>query len=611
MRFFQNIISVSVLISLNTYAQVHISGNLSGVLEDTVYIVDDYIRVQAEDSLTIEAGSRFLFAGNYQLQIYGALTCVGTVEDSISFLPQGTVDFWGGIFIDENSSDYSELSYCYISGSGLGAVNCYGPDIRITHCTIENNFGSWGGGIYLSDSNPLILACKIINNSVGSCGGGIYATNSNPEITECIIANNHCDGFGSGLGGGGISFNHTSNGSLIRCVIFDNSSGHYGGGIACSDMSDVEITNCTITGNSAVLAGGGINISYSNPNIMNTIVDSNFGEGGINFDIPTGLSITYNDFNNNEGGDFTGDVPDTLGVIVTLNTQGDSCDFYYNIFMNPLFYSTTGDSAYYLTADSPCIDAGDPASPPDPDSTVADIGAFYFNQEPASPITVSLTPFATPIRIPAAGGTFDFNIEIANNGTSPETIDIWTMATLPDGSEYGPIIYFPDFNIAPGWSGNRDRTQNVPASAPQGFYTYNAYVGIYPDDIWDEDNFDFEKLAVSDGDDIIHGWDNCGEDFDFSIEESKILNFEFLILNCFPNPFNASTAISYQLLAVSHVNLAIYDVTGREIQSLVNGHLSSGMHEVIWDAKNLTSGVYFARLTAGEFRQVRKILLVK
>ena len=86
---------------------------------------------------------------------------------------------------------------------------------------------------------------------------------------------------------------------------------------------------------------------------------------------------------------------------------------------------------------------------------------------------------------------------------------------------------------------------------------------------------------------------------------------DFILHNAYPNPFNASTAISYQLLAVSKVNLTIYDITGREVFTLLEGYQSAGTHSVVFDAKDLTSGVYFARLEAGDFRQTRKMLLIK
>ena len=79
----------------------------------------------------------------------------------------------------------------------------------------------------------------------------------------------------------------------------------------------------------------------------------------------------------------------------------------------------------------------------------------------------------------------------------------------------------------------------------------------------------------------------------------------------FPNPFNASTVISYQLLHNCYVKLAVYDITGREVAILGTGHWAVGQHSVVWNAKDLASGVYFVRLEVGDFTQTRKVLLMK
>ena len=84
-------------------------------------------------------------------------------------------------------------------------------------------------------------------------------------------------------------------------------------------------------------------------------------------------------------------------------------------------------------------------------------------------------------------------------------------------------------------------------------------------------------------------------------------------LEVFPNPFNQQAAISFKLQAAGRVELKVFDLTGREVGSLVNGYLSSGEHEVIWNAEGMTSGVYFVKLTGSGIPEpaVSKVVLVK
>ncbi|MBU1652772.1 T9SS type A sorting domain-containing protein [bacterium] len=82
-----------------------------------------------------------------------------------------------------------------------------------------------------------------------------------------------------------------------------------------------------------------------------------------------------------------------------------------------------------------------------------------------------------------------------------------------------------------------------------------------------------------------------------------------------PNPFNPTTAISYQLSAVSRVSLKVYDVQGREVAELVNGWREAGSHQVTFDGSDLASGIYFCRLEASGSENptymTRKMVLVK
>lgn len=79
----------------------------------------------------------------------------------------------------------------------------------------------------------------------------------------------------------------------------------------------------------------------------------------------------------------------------------------------------------------------------------------------------------------------------------------------------------------------------------------------------------------------------------------------------YPNPFNPSTVISYQLPVNGQVTLKVYDVLGREVQTLVKGRQSAGDHSVRFNAANLPSGVYSYRLEAGTFSQTKKLVLMK
>ena len=86
---------------------------------------------------------------------------------------------------------------------------------------------------------------------------------------------------------------------------------------------------------------------------------------------------------------------------------------------------------------------------------------------------------------------------------------------------------------------------------------------------------------------------------------------EFALNNNYPNPFNPSTAISFQLSAVSDVELCIYDMNGRKIASLINDNKPAGYYEIYWDASNFSSGIYFYSLQAGDFVDTKKMILMK
>ena len=86
---------------------------------------------------------------------------------------------------------------------------------------------------------------------------------------------------------------------------------------------------------------------------------------------------------------------------------------------------------------------------------------------------------------------------------------------------------------------------------------------------------------------------------------------EHFSLAAYPNPFNPTTTISYQLSAGTHVTLKVYDILGREVETLVNEVQTVGRHEVRFDGSQVAAGVYFYRLIAGNYSDTKKLLLMK
>ncbi len=85
----------------------------------------------------------------------------------------------------------------------------------------------------------------------------------------------------------------------------------------------------------------------------------------------------------------------------------------------------------------------------------------------------------------------------------------------------------------------------------------------------------------------------------------------FALNQNYPNPFNPTTVISYQLPTSAFVRLTVYDILGNEVAALVGKEQHAGYYSVTFNAKNLTSGIYFYRLEAGSFSEAKKLLLVK
>jgi hypothetical protein len=102
----------------------------------------------------------------------------------------------------------------------------------------------------------------------------------------------------------------------------------------------------------------------------------------------------------------------------------------------------------------------------------------------------------------------------------------------------------------------------------------------------------------------------------FSANSSQVnagpsLPTTFGIAQNYPNPFNAQTKIAYSLAKPTDVSIDIFDLLGCNVARFSEGAQEPGNHEIIWDASGVTSGIYFYRLTAGDYRETKRMLLLK
>ena len=95
------------------------------------------------------------------------------------------------------------------------------------------------------------------------------------------------------------------------------------------------------------------------------------------------------------------------------------------------------------------------------------------------------------------------------------------------------------------------------------------------------------------------------------IDNGGLLPNSFALSQSYPNPFNASATIKYDLPKASDVSIEIFDILGRKIETLVSEKQSAGKHSIIWNAKDATSGVYFYKIKAGEYSETKRCLLLK
>jgi predicted outer membrane repeat protein len=445
--------------------------------------------------------SHCCFRNNLAYTHGGAICFYSKVQDSLCIADceitgnQCTSGPGGGIYYVQNSyyDIILNLKNCIVSnnnatsnGGGIyvSSLNSgLNTTIYLTNCTIEQNqASSYGGGMACNNVSIYkwlyITESKINYNTAYYNGGGIYLGTSSSQHQVYISASEFIGNVVTNASGKGGAF--YGNARLldlyptIEYSIIAGNQAYEGGGFYLTDPSYPRFRHCTIVNNTST-SGSGIYLAAGSNNTL-TLYENIFASnspGVINLEGILAY-LAYSDFYNN-GVDMTGNVPGWFGQLVSTNYNGDSCDVHYNIFEDPLFADFAGGD-YHLSWDnwptpdstkSPCIDAGDPNSPYDPDGTITDLGAFSFDQSSlvfekeilsgwnlvCLPLVVEDANYQSVFPSSIPGTLYGYNVGYYSTDTLEACTGYWLKFPGPDIEQISGVPIPPQtVSLISGWN---------------------------------------------------------------------------------------------------------------------------------------------------------------
>ena len=363
----------------------------------TIHVPNQFSLIQEAIDYSIDGDTVFVSAGNYyspNLNITKNIFLIG--EDNELTILDG---------------QDSRVAYFHENSSA-----------RFENFTIQNSHEtSMSGAIKINGASPILSNLIIKNNGAEDFGAGIYMTRdgagnlAEPLIEDCIFQNNY-----AGENGGAVYVSINAYPTFENCLFDSNTATSNGGAIFVND-GNIEINNSNIRNNEAEINGGGIYSSNSTVDISNSIISNN-----TSYEIGTALYISNNSsflanqvtiYGNNENSFIYLDCSNSYiyfnsSILWNNNgwsTQGPcNIDSNFEIYMdytnsqNSQFGYNINDNSYpglnnmsldpqftdpengdfTLQATSPCVDAGDPNLPLDPDGTRTEMGAYSFFQIP-------------------------------------------------------------------------------------------------------------------------------------------------------------------------------------------------------------------------------------
>ena len=330
------------------------------------------------DQPTIQAGINASSNGDT------VLVQPGTYYQNINF--NGKNITVASLFLTTGDTTY--ISQTIINGGNSNSVVKFNSgesnDAVLSGFTIINGYAYYGAGINCySGSSPTLSYLNIENNNGypgDSYGGGLVCDGSSPTCSNLTFTGNYANE------GGAVWIHLNGDAGFSDCVFTDNTSSH--GGAMQISYSDPVIDHSVFYANNSPFGGAVYVFNYSTPEFINCTFSQNEADYGGAFycsDLGGAPIITncilWNDESlyNNEIFATSSTYPPVVTFSDVENGIGQSWLGTGCIADDPLFLDPE-NLDFHLTIDSPCINTGDPSSPPDPDGSQTDMGAYYFQQ---------------------------------------------------------------------------------------------------------------------------------------------------------------------------------------------------------------------------------------
>jgi hypothetical protein len=230
--------------------------------------------------------------------------------------------------------------------------------------------------------------------------------------------------------------------------------------------------------------------------------------------------------------------------------------------------------------------------------------AFYFSDQLAAftsvgPVIYKDFNIVTSDTIPSPGDRVGIQLQLENVGLVASALNVSSnLISFDTSATISPGLDNPSYgDIAAGESALGDRTGFITFTEDCPDSSWNSFkVEIYSNDMlfWTDTFAIFVQSEPT-------GMEQIG----------KNTPTEFTLSQNYPNPFNPKTIINYELPISNDVELSIFNVLGQKIATLVSERLQAGYYQVEWDAAGFSSGIYYYMIRAGDFQEIKKMVLVR